>query len=433
MFQSQVVVLIAGLFALQMAVVCAVLRRSPGMGRSGLSSWAIGDLIVTLAVVLLAAHVMRPAWPLEAVPELVLTAGLSMMVYGTRHFVGRPGRGMVLLALNVPGLAARAAHAVEHGFSPAPHAVAALPEPAVAALTLAASVIQILLLLELVRITVPRVPLKRGTGRLAALSLILVALACTALIGVLIAPAVVMLVDHRHLPAVTSHDGIIVLLVFGMVGLSVSFALMAHDRLRRMLERRARHDDLTDVLSRGAFWEELEATCKKAERAKQPVTVAFVDLDHFKAINDLYGHLAGDSVLRHFAGLLRRNAPPHAIIGRLGGEEFAIVMPNTTMEMGRAASLRLNSLVRATPCPSDPDPIAYTVSIGMAERRAGENADAVMRRADRALYDAKLMGRNCVSSHDNGDAPGMPRRPRVREDERGGEHASPDGAIKRQP
>ncbi|QET01200.1 MULTISPECIES: GGDEF domain-containing protein [Cupriavidus] len=435
MFQSQVVVLIAGLFALQMAVVCAVLRRSPGMDRSGLSSWAAGDLIVALAVVLLAAHTMRPALPLEAVPELVLTAGLSMMVYGMRHFVGRPGRGLVLLALNVPGLAARGAHALEHGFTPAAHGIAVLnatAEPAVASLTLAASVVQILLLLELVRITVPCVPMKRGTGRLAALSLVLVALACTALIGMLIAPAVVMLVDLRHLPALAQsapHDGILVLLVFGMVGLSVSFALMAHDRLRRMLERRARHDDLTDVLSRGAFWEELEAACRKAERAQQPLTVAFIDLDHFKAINDVYGHLAGDSVLRHFAGLLRRNAPPGAIVGRLGGEEFAVVMPATTMEAGRAASLRLNTLVRATPCPSEPDPISYTVSIGMAERQPGENADAVMRRADRALYDAKLMGRNCVSSHDSGDAPGMPRRPRVREDER----SAPDGAGKPQP
>ncbi|MNY25414.1 putative diguanylate cyclase YcdT [compost metagenome] len=145
--------------------------------------------------------------------------------------------------------------------------------------------------------------------------------------------------------------------------------------------------------------------------------MAFIDLDHFKAINDLYGHLAGDSVLRHFAGLLRKAAPPGAVLGRLGGEEFAIVLPDTGMEAGRAVSLRLNAIVRGAPCPSEPDPIAYTVSIGMAERQAGENADAVMRRADRALYDAKQMGRNCVSSHDSGEPVGMPRRPRVRERE----------------
>ncbi|WP_423196813.1 MULTISPECIES: diguanylate cyclase [unclassified Cupriavidus] len=415
MFQSQVVVLIAGLFALQMAVVCAVLRRSTGMDRSGLTSWAIGDLTVAFAVVLLAMHMMRPEWPLDALPELVLSAGLSMMVYGTRHFFGRPGRARLLLALNVPGLAAYGVHALDSALMPA---AAGNPEPVVAGLALAASVIQILLLLELVRVTVPRLRFKRGTGRLAALSLILIALACTGAVGLSLSPAVAALIEERALRTALPHDGLIVLLVFGVVGLSVSFALMAHDRLRRMLERRARHDDLTDVLSRGAFWEELEAACAQAERSRQPLTVAFVDLDHFKAINDLYGHMAGDSVLRHFAGLLRKSARPQDVLGRLGGEEFAVVMPGTSMETGRAASLRLNTLVRATPCPSEPDPIAYTVSIGMAEWRAGENADAVMRRADRALYDAKQMGRNCVSSHDAGEGVGMPRRPRVREGER---------------
>nr|WP_315593294.1 GGDEF domain-containing protein [uncultured Cupriavidus sp.] len=418
MFQSQVVVLIAGLFALQMAIVCAVLRRSAGMERSGLTSWALGDLIVALAVVLLAAHAYRPAWPLTALPELALTAGLSMMVYGTRHFAGKPGRGIVLAVLNLPGMTALVLHAssemagVVAGLQPFP-----VSAPAVAGLTLAASAIQVLLLLELIRITVPRLPAKRGTGRLAALCLILVALACTVMAGAQSWFLLSSLVDGHPPQAFEEQGGISVWFVFGVVGLSVSFALMAHDRLRRIIERRARHDDLTGVLSRGAFWEELEDACKLAERQREPISVAFIDLDHFKAINDLYGHLAGDSVLRHFAGLLRKAAPARAVIGRLGGEEFAIVMPDMTLETGRAISLRLSALVRATPCPSEPDAIAYTVSIGMAERQPGENADAVMRRADRALYDAKQMGRNCVSSHDAGEGVGMPRRPRVRERE----------------
>ncbi|SDC08784.1 diguanylate cyclase (GGDEF) domain-containing protein [Cupriavidus sp. YR651] len=414
MFQSQVVVLIAGLFALQMAVVCAVLRRSSGMERSGLTSWAIGDLIVTLAVVLLATHAYRPEWPIEALPELALTAGLSMMVYGTRHFTGKPGRGVVLAALNLPGLAALAVHA---GSALASASGRLTSDTVVAWLTLASSLIQILLLLEMIRVTASRLPAKRGMGRLAVFSLVLVAVACAVLSGVQAWPPLRALVDGLPMPASDVRGSITVWFVFGVVGLSVSFALMAHDRLRRKLERRARHDDLTDVLSRGAFWEELEAACKQAERQRQPFSVAFIDLDHFKAINDLYGHLAGDSVLRHFAGLLRKSAPSGAILGRLGGEEFAIVMPDSTMEAGRAVGLRLSALVRSTPCPSEPDAIAYTVSIGMAERQAGENADAVMRRADRALYDAKQMGRDCVSAHDTAEGVGMPRRPRVRERE----------------
>ncbi|WP_066735947.1 GGDEF domain-containing protein [Cupriavidus sp. D384] len=425
MFQSQVVVLIAALFVLQMAIVCAVLRRSAGMERSGLTSWAIGDLVVTLAAVLLAIHGYRPEWPLAALPELALTAGLSMMVHGTRHFVGKPGRAIVLAVLNLPGMAmllVLALHAAGVLPGSAPGAVspgsAVLVSPsAVAGLMLGSSLIQMLLLLEMIRVVVPRLPAKRGTGRLAILSLTLVALACTVFAGAQAWAPLSTLVDGHPLVTPDERDNITLCFVFGVVGLSVSFALMAHDRLRRIIERRARHDDLTDVLSRGAFWEELELACKRAERQHTAFTVAFIDLDHFKAINDLYGHLAGDSVLRHFAGLLRKAAPARALLGRLGGEEFAIVMPDTPLETGRAISVRLSALVRSTPCPSEPDAIAYTVSIGMAERQAGENADAVMRRADRALYDAKQMGRNCVSSHDTAEGTGMPRRPRVRERE----------------
>ncbi|GMG90548.1 GGDEF domain-containing protein [Cupriavidus metallidurans] len=414
MFQSQVVVLIAGLIALQMAIVCAVLRRSAGMERSGLTSWALGDLLVTLAVVLQAAHAYRPDWPLVALPEFALTAGLSVMVYGTRHFAGKRGRGVVLGLLNLPGLAALTFYAagglVEMGLG---H----VPAGTLAWLELAAASIQTLLLLEIARITVALVPHKRGTGRLAALSLSVLSLGCAVLAGAEAWPMFVALMDGHTQPMVDRHESMTVWFVFGVMGLAVSFALMAHDRLRQIIERRARHDDLTDVLSRGAFWEELELACKQAERSRKPLTVAFMDLDHFKAINDLYGHLAGDSVLRHFAGLLRKVAAPGSVIGRLGGEEFAIVMPATGLETGRAISVRLSALVRATPCPSEPDPIAYTVSIGMAEWQLGENADAVMRRSDRALYDAKQMGRNCVSSHDAEEFTGMPRRPRVRERE----------------
>lgn len=380
MFQSQVVVLIAGLFALQMAVVCVVLRRSPGMERSGLTSWASGNLIVAIATALLAVHEYLPDWPLAGLPDAALIAGLACIVRGTRHFVGRPARDGILLTIAL--LAAAAATVPEFGAGT--HGGATW-------LGLVFPLIHVVLLLELARITAPCVPAKRGTGRLAALSLVLIALVCAGVHGLQAAESLRALADARPAPELASDDMPMVFYLFGVVGLSVSFALMAHDRLRRLLERRARHDDLTDVLLRGAFWEQLEAACAKAERLRQPLTVAFVDLDHFKAINDLYGHLAGDSVLRHFAGLLRKSARPEDVLGRLGGEEFAIVMPNTSLENGRAASLRLNALVRTTPCPSEPDAIPYTVSIGMAERHPGEDADGLMRRADRALYDLSLI------------------------------------------
>lgn len=400
MFQSQISLLVAGLFGLQMAVVFAVLLRAPGMSRAGLNSWVAGGLLVTAATVLLAARDALPEWLTLNLVDLVVTAALSLMVHGTRLFFGRPGRAGSLSLLNLAVLAG----AVYFEWSGKPAAGPELPF----------ALANIYLPLALLRIVVPQVPARRGIGRLAALSLGLIAVACAGM-------GVYQAADLTLLPAGLAwmaqrppQETFIILHAFGIVSLSVSFALLAHDSLRRRIELRASYDDLTDVLTRGAYWEALEEACQQAERQQRPLTVAFIDLDHFKAINDLYGHLAGDSVLRHFGGLLRKTMRAGDFIGRLGGEEFGIVMPGTPLDHGRAISLRLNTLVRATPCPSEPDAISYTASIGMAERLPGEGADALMRRADNALYDAKTMGRNCVSTQPVERLAGRTTPPRIR-------------------
>lgn len=392
MFQSHIVVLIAGLFALQMAVVCVVLRRSAGMGRSGLTSWALGNVAAAIASVLAAVQDTRPAWLMPDAADLALLAALASVAIGARHFAGRSGRAGLLLGSCLAASVGVAWQVLAPGYPDAPLAGLEMA-PLLTACHIA-------LLLDVARSIGPSVRTARGIGRLAAASLVLIAVAVAATNAWTMALPVAELVRDGAWPRPLPWDGERAMLnVIALVGLSVSFALLAHDRLRRMLEWRARHDDLTDVLLRGAFWEALEQACLHAERQRKALTVAFVDLDHFKAINDVYGHLAGDSVLRHFAGLLRRAGGPQDVIGRLGGEEFAIVMPDTGMENGRLACMRLATAVRATPCPSEPDAIAYTVSIGLATRNPGEGADALMRRADRALYDAKLKGRNGVSMH----------------------------------
>jgi len=400
MFQSQVSVLVAAVFGLQMAVVFAVLRRTPGMGRAGLSAWVAGELLVTAAAALLAAQGYLLGWPVLGLADVLMTAALSLMVYGTRRFYDRSGAAASLCMLNLVVLGGT----VYFELSGAPPAGPAL----------LSALANLYLPLALLRVVAPQVPARRGTGRLAALSLGLIALACAGMGFYQAAELTLVPAGLLALPRQVPQETFTILHAFGIVSLSVSFALMAHDRLRRRLERRASYDDLTDVLSRGPYWATLEEACQEAERLHQPLTVAFIDLDHFKAINDLYGHLAGDSVLRHFGGLLRKTVRSGDFAGRLGGEEFGIAMPGTALEQGRALSLRLSTLVRATPCPSEPDAISYTVSIGMAERLPGEGADGLMRRADNALYDAKTMGRNCVSTQPTERAAGLGSAARIR-------------------
>ncbi|WP_420997556.1 diguanylate cyclase [Cupriavidus sp. 30B13] len=400
MFQSQVSVLVAALFGLQMAVVFAVLRRTPGMGRAGLSAWVAGELLVTAAAALFAAQDYLPGWPVVSLVDALMTAALSLMVYGTRRFYDMNGAAASLCVLNLAVLGGTAYFDLTGAPPAGPALLSALAN--------------LYLPLALLRVVVPQVPARRGTGRLAALSLGLIALACAGMGLYQAADLTLVPAGLLTLPKRAPQETFTILHAFGIVSLSVSFALMAHDRLRRRLERRASYDDLTDVLSRGPYWAALEEACQEADRLRQPLTVAFIDLDHFKAINDLYGHLAGDSVLRHFGGLLRKTVRAGDFAGRLGGEEFGIVMPGTSLEQGRALSLRLNTLVRSTPCPSEPDAISYTVSIGMAERLPGEGADGLMRRADNALYDAKTMGRNCVSTQPTDRVGGLGAAPRMR-------------------
>ena len=125
-----------------------------------------------------------------------------------------------------------------------------------------------------------------------------------------------------------------------------------------------------------------------------------IDVDRFKAINDSYGHPTGDRVLSEISEILRQNMRAVDIVARMGGEEFAVMMPETAPEAADAAAERLCKAVAETPiaAPGLPAPIRATVSIGVAACRPGETLHAVTERADAALYRAKAAGRNTVTT-----------------------------------
>ncbi|HEX8231751.1 MAG TPA: GGDEF domain-containing protein [Caulobacteraceae bacterium] len=175
-------------------------------------------------------------------------------------------------------------------------------------------------------------------------------------------------------------------------------------RLRVHLEqvrRDATTDALTNLANRKAFDEELERACAEADALKKPVTLAVVDIDHFKGFNDTWGHQTGDQVIRYVASVLARVAEPPRFAARYGGEEFGMIFPGEFS----AGVERLMDEVRAEVCSrslkrrsTNDDLGAVTISIGLAERRPGESVVCFMERADEALYASKRGGRNRVTT-----------------------------------
>jgi diguanylate cyclase (GGDEF)-like protein len=190
-------------------------------------------------------------------------------------------------------------------------------------------------------------------------------------------------------------------------GLSL-FTLWAFDRLYRRIfmyergvERLASEDPLTGIANRRQFVLAGAQLLESVVRYQRPASVLVIDLDHFKAINDRYGHAAGDAVLQATARLLGEHRRGADVAARLGGEEFAMLLPETDAAGATAFAERLRAALEAMRIPvptAPPGGVGMTMSVGVASCSAGDTAlDAVLRRADEALYRAKRDGRNRVA------------------------------------
>lgn len=170
----------------------------------------------------------------------------------------------------------------------------------------------------------------------------------------------------------------------------------AHEALRK----EATHDYLTGVWNRAGILDILQRECARTERNKGRVAVIMADIDHFKAVNDTYGHFAGDDVLREVCRRMLAAVRSYDSIGRYGGEEFVIVLPDSETLNGVEQAERLRKGVGATPVESGGTAIPVTLSLGVAVMSQSHPSDyqALLRMADAALYRAKESGRNrtCV-------------------------------------
>ncbi len=164
---------------------------------------------------------------------------------------------------------------------------------------------------------------------------------------------------------------------------------------------RALSDPLTGLPNRAAYDEQCQIIFNKCEKSDIPLSLVVCDLDLFKRINDGYGHLAGDKVLRLIAKVLSGGLRESDFVARFGGEEFVVLLPDTQSGIALELMNKLRRVLEASPFNFKGDPVQITMSFGIAQRRKGESAEALFGRADEALYRAKAAGRNrCVVDSD---------------------------------
>ncbi len=186
-------------------------------------------------------------------------------------------------------------------------------------------------------------------------------------------------------------------------GVSSSGLLLITRRLNGRVNEVHRHlaaaaltDDLTGLLNRRGTFERLDEEIGRARRTGDTLSVAMLDLDEFKLINDQYDHSGGDVALRHFGRLIQDESRSYDTAGRVGGEEFLLIAPG--LDSGQAVALaeRIRARVAAEPAVVAGDRVLLTVSIGVAELRGEESRDSIVLRADHAMYAAKEAGRDRV-------------------------------------
>jgi len=204
-------------------------------------------------------------------------------------------------------------------------------------------------------------------------------------------------------------------IVLYVVGTAFIVLILAKDRTVRHYKAAATTDPLTGVLNRRGFFEATEILMGRHRKGMKPISVLAFDLDHFKSVNDRYGHAVGDAVLQLFARVARDTMRTNDIVGRLGGEEFVAVLPGTLKDAAAAAE-RVRAALAASSIERNGMRIAATVSVGVACGSPSAPIDGLISRADGALYRAKAEGRNRVHwADEQTDAGGpLPQRRGVR-------------------
>ncbi|WP_338445100.1 GGDEF domain-containing protein [Pelagerythrobacter marensis] len=239
------------------------------------------------------------------------------------------------------------------------------------------------------------------SGRREPLDLLLIALNALVALTYLSKPAIGWLVGTARssqeymtstYAAISQSIGAITLVALALVLLLV----MMRDTTAEIMAR-SETDALSGILNRRGFDTHARHTLASARSTGDPLTLVAADIDHFKNVNDTYGHATGDAVIAHFAALLKETASGGAVVGRLGGEEFAVLLAGTNLADGRRFAESVRERFSAAPPVELGVEHVVTASFGVAQLTLADSLNDLSRRADTALYRAKRAGRNQVS------------------------------------
>ena len=373
------IMIAAGLALSTGASLRYVLRDYPAASGSSIRLWIVGSVLQAAAWVLYGLRDRIPDLLAIVVANALLSFAFARQIDAVRLFVGRPP-DRLLSAAPVAAIAV-----LELIFT------YALPSMRMRVLTVSAIFALQMLVAVAALLDGPR-PRRR--------SHLLTASAFLMLSAVLVARIAIEGFSGNVLPTALAsspvQSAVFAMAAFFPIVATLGFVLMCTDRLHQELEQQARADPLTGISNRRTLGELAETAIAAARRARRGLALLLVDADHFKRINDVFGHEVGDDALRVLATTLDCASRSEDVLGRLGGEEFVVVLPDVDERAARALAERLRVAVENTVFNTGSERLPLRVSIGFALCADADDFPSLLRRADKAMYLAKRLGRNRV-------------------------------------
>jgi diguanylate cyclase (GGDEF)-like protein len=370
------------LFSVAMLLVLGSLLRSPV---AGVREWFFANLAMVVSLPLLALRTAIPDVISIVVANVIVSLAGAFYYAGCARFLGRPTRWKLMLTgVALVGVAMVVWRYVD----------ANLPLRVVACTTFNA-----LVCTAVGAILLRHRPRDRSPYNFWFAALMAFLFAATQVVRGLY---FLTLAPDESLAMLNSVWNISLLTVGAVVmpTLTMIAVMMVHDAMLAKVEHALNHDHLTDALTRKRF-ESIARDLLAGAQPMQPPALLLIDLDHFKRINDTHGHAGGDEVLRAFVQTARGFMRPGDALGRLGGEEFGLLLPATTAADAAAMAESLRAQAEGQTVTGEFGACRYSISIGVATAQRGDSPDRLNARADRALYVAKNSGRNRVASENS--------------------------------